>query len=155
MKNSMYKLIAGFMRNPVKINIISESGKITSHLKNSKESHIKLKAATYICLEGTAIREGRIDNYYFNENNTVSIKINKESQNELKPEYLTDLLLSAELHGSNNFIADLIKFKWILLSCLVVAGGMIYLIYKIGDLSSAVNSTNAIVEAIKSARVVG
>jgi len=154
MKTALYKVQAGFMKNPVKINIITGAGKIICYLKNSKDDKVVINEKTFVLNDSCAVREGRIDNYYYNEDSVQPINL-KQGESNLKPEYLTDLLLSAELHGSNSFITDLIKFKWILLASMVVAGGMLYLIYKFNDIQTTVNTIQSTLNVIKSSRVVG
>jgi hypothetical protein len=68
---------------------------------------------------------------------------------------LDNLLLMAKASGSVDWISKLVKFKWLIISFIVIAAGTAYLVWKVSELETAINTLRLAIEAIRSTNLVG
>jgi hypothetical protein len=148
-------LVAFFLRNPIKANILTPAKKRIVKLVNPKDNKFKIGEHTYIIDEKDVLYDRRVANYFYIEGRSEPLQFISNDENSMDAKYLTDLLIAAELHGSNNFVRDLIKFKYILIGVFVIAAGVIYIVWKTNELEKAMLMIKGAVDSLKNTVLVG
>lgn len=151
-KNNWLDFIAKFRHNSILCYFISDSGNMKKELHGPKNDKFERKGATYL-----VDKEKRFFNYpsktpiyFYTERHTEPLSFT-EVEKKLNPEFLDNLLLMAKASGSIDWINKLIKFKWIILSFIVMAVGILYLVWKMNELQVDINELNAVASSMKSA----
>jgi|SRR6056297_195130 len=156
LKNNWIKFAAKFKHNGIIANFISPSGKIKSYLKTPVDGKFTHKDGTYLIDEDKSYFEypSRTPIYYYFLESSEPVKF-KSGQDTINPGFLDDLLLAAKAAGSVDWISKLMKFKWIIVSFIVMAAGVAFLVWKMNEMEVALNAIQNTLSSIKSANLVG
>ena len=147
-KFSWFQFKAKFMKNPVQINIINSSGKVRSYLLNSSNQHVRCNdGKTRHCDENMKVFITGIANFFYNEDDAEPLALTELALNGINPDYLTQLLLQAEINGANSFIKQLVKINLFIIVLGIIAVLLLVCVWKIIEIDKA---TTIIMEYIYS-----
>ena len=156
LKKSWLKVICFFKHRAILANFVSPNGKIKTIQVTPENNKFKFGTGEYIVDETKAYFESpsKTPIYYYNVDDSEPLTFSKKDQT-INPEFLDNLLLMAKASGSVDWISKLVKFKWLILSFIVIAAGTAYLIWKVNDLQTAISSVRVAVDAIRNTNLVG
>jgi len=134
-KFSWFQLKARFMKNPVQINVINNSGKIRSKLINASNENVLVEHKTRHCPKDYALFHLGIAQYFYNEDDAEPLTFG--ATDGINPEYLSNLLIQAELNGANSFLKNLVKINIFIIVLAIMAVLLIVCVWKIVEIDKA------------------
>ena len=149
-KNNWIDFIAKFKHNAILCYFISDSGNLKKELHTPKNDKFERKAGTYLVDKSKRFFNfpSKTPIYYYSERHSSPLDFG-EVQEQLNPELLDNLLIMAKASGSIDWINKLVKFKWIIISFIVMAGGIVYLVYKMNELQTVISALQTAVTALR------
>jgi hypothetical protein len=134
-KFSWFQLKARFMKNPVQINVINNSGKIRSKLINASNENVQLEHKIRHCPKDYALFHQGIAQYFYNEDDAEPLTFG--ATDGINPEYLSNLLIQAELNGANSFLKNLVKINIFIIVLAIMSVILIVCLWKIIEIDKA------------------
>ena len=134
-KFSWFQFAARFMKNPVQINVINNSGKIRSKLINASNENVQVEHKIRHCPKDYALFTHGIAQYFYNEDDAEPLTFG--DTDGINPEYLSNLLIQAELNGANSFLKNLVKINIFIIVLAVMAVLLIVCVWKIVEIDKA------------------
>lgn len=142
-KHSWFQLKSRFMKNPLRINIINSSGKIRSYLLNSSNENVKCPdGKTRHTPDNMKLFDSGIANFYYNEDDSEPLSMTDLAMGGINPDYLTQLLLQAEINGANSFIKNLVKVNIFIIVLGIMALLLFVVVWKIFEIEAAIQILN-------------
>jgi hypothetical protein len=135
-KFSWFQLKARFMKNPVQINVINNSGKIRSNLINASNEYVQIQHKIRHCPKDYALFHLKIAQYFYNEDDAEPLTFN--AVDGINPEYLSNLLIQAELNGANSFLKNLVKINIFIIVLVIMAVLLLICVWKIIEIDKAI-----------------
>lgn len=151
-KNNWLDFLAKFGHNSILCYFISDSGNLKKELHKPKNDQFQRKGATYLVNKERKFFNypSKTPIYFYTERHTEPMSF-KDVGKHLNPEFLDNLLLMAKASGSIDWINKLIKFKWIILSFMVMAGGVLYLVWKVNEMQVDIQQLSQVANTMKTA----